>query len=245
MHLKILLLGASGRLGQKIAQKLSEKNIEFVSVTREQTASLDAFQTFLHSVRLGTKKYVLLLDVSLATVTTHIVKFLLAIENKTLDGMIIGTTGHSPEAHQVFAELSERLPICIAPNFSKGIYLLGQLLRTHITPNQNLASLAQSNRFDISLKDTHHQHKKDAPSGTALWLNQWLNLPVESIESVRTGEVIGEHSICFDAPSERIEINHKVVSRDVFAEGACDLSIHFFKKNPSSGIYSVSDIWTS
>lgn len=245
MHLKILLLGASGRLGQKIAQKLSGKNIEFIAVSREHTASLGAFQTFLHDVRCEQNAYLLLLDVSLPQVTSHIVQFLQAIEDKSFDGIIIGTTGHSHESQQAFVELSKRMPICIAPNFSKGIFLLGKMLSTHIKPSQNLATLAKSSGFDIALKETHHQHKKDAPSGTALWLNQWLGLSSDDIEAVRTGDVIGEHSIAFNAPSERIEISHKVLSRDIFAEGACDLSIHFFKKNLSSGIYSVSDIWTS
>lgn len=270
MQLKVFLLGASGRLGQKIAQKLSKNHIEFVSVLREYTESFDAFQNFIYNACLETKKYILLLDVSLPNVTHNIGNFLvemmrmrvdhkaqfnddksISLKNEftmkrwTIDGFIVGTTGHSQECRKVLTELSAHLPICLAPNFSKGIFLLSKLLNAQITQKQNFAALAQENSFHISLRDVHHKHKKDAPSGTALWLNQWLKLPSESIESIRIDDVIGEHSIFFATQNETIELSHKVTSREVFADGACDLIIHFFKKQLPSGMYSVSDIWAS
>jgi len=257
MQLTVLLLGASGRLGQTIAQKLSEQNIQFLPVTRSDVASCQAFRNFLHTVGLDANKYLLLLDVSLANVTASVAQYLSEMmqsrsdASDTLDiecmapihGFIVGTTGHSLDCQNTLRALSTHIPICVAPNFSKGIFLLGQLLSAQIANTKTFADLAQEKGFHISLRDVHHQHKKDAPSGTALWLNQWLGVPTQSIESVRTGEVIGEHAITFSAQNETIELSHKVISRDVFAHGACDLSIHFFEKKLSSGIYSVADIW--
>lgn len=254
MSLRILLLGASGRLGQKIVQKLLEHKIEFIPLSREHTTSYEAFTLLLDMVSHETKKYTVLLDVSLPTVTHTVANVLLKFlhdaanshnisTSHIIDGVIVGTTGHSQDCQTVLQSLSSYLPICLAPNFSKGIFLLGALLSAQIEKNENFSVLARKNGFQISLRDTHHQYKKDAPSGTALWLNQWLSVPKTSIESIRTGEVVGEHSIFFTAQNETIELSHKVISRDVFADGACDLSIHFFEKNLSSGMYSVSDIW--
>jgi 4-hydroxy-tetrahydrodipicolinate reductase len=141
--------------------------------------------------------------------------------------IVIGTTGHLDFAP--IQEAARYLPIFYAPNFSLGAALLNKL-----------ATLAaQYFPSDIDIIETHHTQKKDAPSGFALLLAK--NLPNPRIHSIRSGKIIGEHTVLFNTAEERITLTHEAHTRDVFAQGA--LAAARFLLNKPPGLYTMDNLF--
>jgi 4-hydroxy-tetrahydrodipicolinate reductase len=149
--------------------------------------------------------------------------------------LVIGTTGHSPDQIQALYTSSSSAPILLAPNFSVGVNLLFWLTRR--------AASVLSSEFDTEIVEMHHRLKKDAPSGTARRLAEVIaeardidyttasrhgrkgivgeRTPNEiGIHAVRGGDIVGEHTVYFAGPGERIELTHRATNRAVFANGA-------------------------
>lgn len=140
--------------------------------------------------------------------------------------IVIGTTGHvdfSP-----ILEASKHLPIFYAANFSLGIALMHQLAKL----------AAEKFPSEIDLVETHRSKKKDAPSGTALALAKTVGNA--RIHSIRTGDVVGEHTIRFQTAEERITISHEAHSRAAFARGAI-AAAHFLIGKPA-GLYGMDNL---
>ncbi len=149
--------------------------------------------------------------------------------------LLSGTTGLLDEDINALKNAALKVPVLWAPNLSYGVALMAALVRQ--------AADALGVGANITITDIHHQHKVDAPSGTALALASAVrhgcadNKPVFS--SRREGEVIGEHTVRFTLPDEVIEINHKALRRDVFAKGALRAGEWLIGQRP--GYYSTSD----
>src|SRR5215813_1805303 len=116
--------------------------------------------------------------------------------------LVIGTTGQSKEQRRIIEETAQSLPIVFASNFSVGVNVLFWLTRKAA---EHLGDL------DVEIVETHHKMKKDAPSGTAKTLAEVLKTARKMqdeipIQSIREGEVVGEHSVNFTAPGERLEL---------------------------------------
>lgn len=129
----------------------------------------------------------------------------------------IGTTGlHRPEDRTTFALLKKNTLFVCSPNFSPGVLIMSEIIK-------NFSSLLKAADFKAEgISDIHHVHKKDSPSGTAKRLQDILR-PVfgeTPIESIREGEVVGEHSVYFCSPMEDLAISHQARDREVFARGA-------------------------
>ena len=110
--------------------------------------------------------------------------------------LVIGTTGHSPEQRKIIENAAKSLPIVFASNFSVGVNALFALTRR--------AAEILGSEFEPQIVETHHKMKKDAPSGTAKTLGEILKETVKteiSIESIREGEVVGEHTVSFVGPA--------------------------------------------
>jgi 4-hydroxy-tetrahydrodipicolinate reductase len=141
--------------------------------------------------------------------------------------LVIGTTGIN---HHELIAAAHHIPLVWAPNFSLGMaqcILLAHQLAATLTP------------CTIQIVETHHIHKKDAPSGTALAIAQALggNIP---IESHRVDDAIGTHTIIFTHHNERIELTHQALSREAFAMGALLAAKKIFNKPP--GLYELKDL---
>ncbi len=240
--MKVLLLGGSGRLGHKIAEKLSEENTSFVLLSRDNTRSMDAFHKCLTNQINNTDK-VLILDVSLAPVTLFVANSLLQFSHLQNISYMVGTTDHSDDCLEKLRKVSTSIPVCIVPNFSKGILLLNELLKEKLSNGETFSQFAQKLNFTIKLTDIHHQHKQDAPSGTAKLLNASLKIPANEINSIREGEVVGTHTITLSTEFESLEITHKVTDRKVFAEGAYTLAKRFLENPKKPGMYSPINIF--
>lgn len=167
---------------------------------------------------------------------------------------VIGTTGLSAEDRAAIEAAAEYVPIVLAPNMSVGVNLLGGIVRE--------LSTKLGDSYDIEVVETHHRHKKDAPSGTALFLAraaaEGRGLELEDvatygragvaprrdgevgIHALRGGAVVGEHRVIFYSEGEEVEVVHRALSRRTFAEGA--LRAAKFAARAKPGLYSMQDV---
>lgn len=142
--------------------------------------------------------------------------------------LVCGSTQYSGATEKKLSSLQDQIPIVIASNFSKGIYHLKQLLQSF-------------DQVPKIIRDIHHIHKKDAPSGTAKSLEN-LYEPSIPIKSIREGEVSGTHEVVFQFNEEEITITHTALSRDLFAFGAIEAATFLSKKKP--GLYTMHDVYS-
>ncbi len=169
--------------------------------------------------------------------------------------MVIGTTGFTKEELAEVHELARKnFPLVQAYNMSLGINLLYKLVE--------IATRILGEDFDIEIVEAHHRMKKDAPSGTALalanviartlgWDDSTFRFCREGIigerprkeigiQTIRAGEIVGEHTVLFAGPGERLELTHRAASRDTFARGAVRAALWVVGKAP--GVYDMHDV---
>lgn len=169
--------------------------------------------------------------------------------------LVIGTTGHTPEEQAPIRAAAAKIPIVWASNYSTGVNTLFWLTR-------KTAEILGPG-FDLEVVEMHHRHKKDAPSGTADTLAHILAaVRKEQLEkvirygrqgitgertneeigmhSLRGGDVVGDHTVIFAGPGERVELTHKASSRDILANGALRAAQWVVGKTP--GIYDMQDV---
>jgi 4-hydroxy-tetrahydrodipicolinate reductase len=169
--------------------------------------------------------------------------------------MVIGTTGLSAEHKREVAAAGRKIPIVIAPNMSMGVNLLFHLLAT--------AARITAADFDIEIVEAHHHLKKDAPSGTALKLAEiaaaargWDLADTAKycregmigarpqreigIQTVRAGDIVGDHTVIIAGPGERIELTHRAHSREPLAQGAARAAAWIAGR--AAGTYDMQDV---
>jgi 4-hydroxy-tetrahydrodipicolinate reductase len=181
----------------------------------------------------------ILCDVTLPQGTVSLCRSLLAQDTEVLKnarGLVIGTTGHAPTELEVIQKLSQRIPVMLVPNFSRGVFLFEQLLRAKTEGGLTVAQLARSLGFDLACWESHHSKKLDAPSGTAKRLADLADIPLEAIASNRVGHVIGEHAILISGEGEELRLSHIAHQRRLFALGAADLCQRLFAANAKPGL---------
>lgn len=212
---QVSVLGADGKLGKLIVEKVKSDNNLFYgcSITREFDLS-----------EIVTKNSVII-DVSSPNGTKELISKLL--ENEKYVPVIIGTTGDMDM--ELINNYSKKAPIALISNFSDGI-------PTILEFSNILNRLSDS--WKCKLVEKHHVNKKDMPSGTALsWINS-LNRECET-ESIREGEIFGEHKLVLFNDSEEIVIEHKAKNRDIFAEGS--LKYIDWIQTLDAGLYDKKD----
>lgn len=181
----------------------------------------------------------------------------LALALKRNLALVSGSTGLVSTQRTALAVASKSIPILCAANFSLGAALLARLAR------EAAAKLGRD--FEVEILETHHRAKRDAPSGTAIMLGEAVAAergttladagrlgrgpddppPARGeigIASLRLGDVVGEHTVTFAGPGERIELTHRATSRDVFAIGA--LRAAQWLKGRAPGLYTMDDVLT-
>ena len=166
--------------------------------------------------------------------------------------MVIGTTGLEGEHRTAIEAAAERVPVVLAPNMSIGINVLLELV--------SLAARMVGPAFDLELCETHHRMKKDAPSGTALRLLEALRQartdcdpvfarhgiigarrPEEiGVQTLRGGDVVGEHTVFLFGEGERLELTHRATDRGIFVSGAVRAATWLLDREP--GLYSMADV---
>jgi 4-hydroxy-tetrahydrodipicolinate reductase len=150
--------------------------------------------------------------------------------------MVIGTTGLDAQQAEQIKSASEKIPIVFASNMSVGVNILFKLTQ--------IAAERTGRAYTINMTEAHHVHKKDAPSGTAKTLaeiaEQASGKAVDDIESIREGDIIGDHSVTFESDEDIITISHHAKNRDIFAKGA--LVAAKFLADKKSGLYNMQDV---
>lgn len=169
--------------------------------------------------------------------------------------VVSGSTGFTPEQRAEAETFAEKIPVVLAPNMSVGVNACFKLLKE--------AAKILGDDFDVEVVELHHNKKKDSPSGTAVRMgevvaeelgrdyNKVANFHREGMcgerskdeigmQTVRGGDIIGEHTVYFIGMGERIEISHRAMSRDMFARGAARACQWIAGKGP--GIYDMQDV---
>lgn len=169
--------------------------------------------------------------------------------------LVSGSTGFTPEQKAQVAKHAEQIPVVLAPNMSVGVNACFKLLKE--------AAQILGDDFDVEVVELHHNKKKDSPSGTAVRMgevvaeslgrdyNQVANYHREGMcgerskeeigmQTVRGGDIVGEHTVYFIGMGERIEISHRAMSRDMFARGATRACLWLDGKTP--GLYDMQDV---
>ncbi len=170
--------------------------------------------------------------------------------------LVVGTTGLEPEEQRAIEEAARRIPIVRSPNMSVGMNLLFALV-------EKAAAALRGKGYDCEIIERHHRHKKDAPSGSALWLGEaaargfeWDlkqaaqhgrygntgERPAQQIgfHAVRGGDIVGDHTVMFATDGEMLELSHRATSRDAFAVGALRAAAWVIGQKP--GLYSMRDV---
>lgn len=214
--MRVLLLGAKGRLGSEIGSALAERGHLASPLGKAETAHA------LDHLRAQVKPYVFV-DVSLPEGTLPWVEAFAALEPEVRGlcrGLLVGTTGFKAHELKTLESLDGRLPWCLVSNFSAGVHLFEELLGAKTQDGRTVADLARALGFDLALWESHHTRKLDAPSGTAKSLATAAGIPEERISATRVGHVIGEHVVFASAEGEELRIQHIAHTRALFARGA-------------------------
>ena len=158
---------------------------------------------------------------------------ILALCSERGAALVSGTTGLDAAQREQLQHASTRIPVLWAANFSLGVAVLGDLVER--------AARALPG-WDCDIVESHHVHKKDVPSGTALALGAAAELggATPSYASLRAGDIVGEHFVQFTGLGERIELNHRATDRDIFARGALHAAARLPGRAP--GLYRLRDL---
>ena len=245
--------GCMGRMGQQLI-KSSKKNKSFNLKTLTENWHIN---TKVHGIKpefnteVAFKKTDLIIDFTIPKCTLEVLK----IASKLKKKVVIGTTGFNRSQESQIKKYSKKIPILKAGNMSLGVNLLMYLTE--------IASKSLNEDYLSKIFEVHHKHKLDYPSGTALMLGKgiangkgknlysmigkkFLNKKTFpygkkiNFNSVRKGEIIGEHEVTFSSGKEIITLNHEAFDRALYSDGALTAARWLMKKKP--GLYSMRDL---
>tara|TARA_Y100000992_G_scaffold285693_1_gene236908 strand:- start:623 stop:1399 length:777 start_codon:yes stop_codon:yes gene_type:complete len=251
--INLAITGCLGRMGQQLIRSAkNNKSFKIVSLTESRIVSrkISGIKLELNTDN-AFKKASVIVDFTIPKCTMQVLK----IASKLKKRVVIGTTGFSKKEENLIKKYSRKIPILKAGNMSLGVNLLMYLTE--------IASKSLSDNFLTKVYEVHHKHKKDHPSGTALMLGKgiadgknknfysmmgkkYLNKKIFpygkkiNFNSIRKGNIIGEHEVKFSNGKEIVTLNHESFDRALYSEGALTASKWLLKKKP--GLYSMRDL---
>jgi len=229
---RLLIHGASGRMGQALLRLAAEDDrLQVIAaVTRRAPAppTMAGVPYFTSGELTGVPGFDVAIDFSLPAGFGAILR--LCVERKA--GFVSGTTGLDTQQQNALTDAAAHIPLVWASNFSLGVAVLSDLVER---------TAAQLPGWDCDIVESHHRHKLDAPSGTALSLGAAAEQggATPRYASLRAGDIVGEHLAQFTGLGERVELTHRATNRDIFARGA----LHVAKALPgrAPGQHRVRD----
>ena len=263
---RVAVTGAAGRMGKTIIEALQQNNAMTLSaaIIEPQSSLIGADAGELAGVgKLGVAlagsladvvdDFDLLIDFTGPEVTMQNVAFCAEHGKK----IVIGTTGLDDGQKEKLQQAAQKTAIVFAPNMSVGVNLCFKLLEVAAK------ALGEDSGYDIEVVEAHHRHKVDAPSGTALRMGEVVAdalgrdlkecavygregitgaRPPRQIgfETIRAGDVVGDHTVLFATEGERIEITHKASSRMTFAKGAVRAA--GWLESKQTGLFDMQDV---
>ncbi len=251
--INLSISGCMGRMGQQLI-KSSKKNRDFKIVSLTENKLIERKIAGLKPSRNSInafKKTNVIIDFTIPKCTLEILK----IASKLKKRVVIGTTGFSKKEEYLIQNFSKKIPILKAGNMSLGVNLIMYLTE--------IASKSLGDNFLSKIYEVHHKHKIDYPSGTALMLGKgiangknknFINLIGKkylnkksfpyakkiNFNSIRKGEIIGEHEVRFSSGKEIIKLNHESFDRALYSEGALTAATWLMSKK--AGLYSMRDL---
>jgi len=251
--INLAITGCMGRMGQQlIKSSRSDKNFKLIALTENRLINkkISGIRPDLNS-KNAFKKANIIIDFTIPKCTLEVLK----IASKLKKKVVIGTTGFSKKEENLIKKYSRKIPILKAGNMSLGINLLMYLTE--------IASKSLGDNFLSKVFEVHHRHKKDHPSGTALMLGKsiatgkrkdfyklvgkkYLNkktFPYSkkiNFNSIRKGEIVGNHKVFFSSGKETIALDHEAFDRTLYAEGAFTAAKWLMGKKP--GLYSMRNV---
>ncbi len=247
------ITGCMGRMGQQLIKNSKKNNrVKLYSLTEDRIISKKIYniKPQLNSED-AFKNTDVIIDFTMPKCTFEVLK----IASKLKKRVVIGTTGFTKKEESLIKSYSKRIPILKAGNMSLGINLLMYLTE--------IASGSLGNKYLSKIFEVHHKYKKDFPSGTALMLGKGIAIGKNkdfykilgkkylnknsfpygnkiNFNSIRKGEIIGEHEVLFSNKKEIIKLNHEAFDRSLYSEGALTAAIWLMNKK--SGLYSMRDL---
>ena len=251
--INLAITGCMGRMGQQLI-KSSKKNKKFKLITLTENRSVNRkFNGVMPELNSENafKKVDAIIDFTVPNCTLEILKIAFKLKKR----VVIGTTGFSQKQENQIKKYARQIPILKAGNMSLGVNLLMYLTE--------IASKSLNDEYLSKIFEVHHKHKKDYPSGTALMLGKGIadgknknlynligkkflnkkSFPYGkkiNFNSIRKGEIIGEHEVKFSSGKEIITLNHEAFDRTLYSDGALTASEWLMKKKP--GLYSMRDL---
>ncbi|MCG5535354.1 4-hydroxy-tetrahydrodipicolinate reductase [Ectothiorhodospira mobilis] len=261
---RIAIVGAGGRMGRVLIEAVQETPDLELAVATERSSS------GLLDTDAGTMAGVGPLGVTLEPdLEAAVGRFDTVIDFTRPEGslahleicrrhgraMVLGTTGFDEEQKAAIEQAAREIPVVFAPNMSVGVNLCLKLLDT--------AARILGDEVDVEIVEAHHRHKVDAPSGTALRMGEVVASALGrdlkecavygregvtgerdrrsiGFETIRAGDIVGEHTVMFAGPGERVELSHKASSRMTFAQGAVRAA-RWLQGRPA-GLYDMQDV---
>ena len=252
-NINLTITGCMGRMGQQLIKTVKkEKGYKIYSLTEYKIINKKFYGIKpQHNTENAFKKTDVIIDFTVPKCTFEVLK----IASKLNKRVVIGTTGFTKKEEALIKFFSKKIPILKAGNMSLGINLLMYLTE--------IASKSLGEKYLSKVFEVHHKHKKDYPSGTALMLGKGIavgknkefykmigkkylnkkNFPYGNkinFNSIRKGEIIGEHEVLFSSGKEIIKLNHEAFDRALYSEGALSAASWLMKKKP--GLYSMRDL---
>ena len=251
--INLAVTGCLGRMGQQIIKSVKiDENFKLTSLTESKKINkkINGIEIDLNTEKV-LKRSDLIIDFTIQKCTLEVLKIASKLKKKG----DIGTTGFTKKEESSIKKYSKKIAILKAGNMSLGINLLMYLTE--------IASSSLGKNFLSKIYEVHHKHKKDFPSGTALMLGRgiaigknknfykilgkrYLNkkkFPFSNkinFNSIRKGEIIGEHEVKFSSGKEIITLNHEAFDRTLYSEGALSAAKWLINKKP--GLYSMRDL---
>ena len=251
--IRLTITGCMGRMGKQLAKSSKkDKSFKIVSLTESKLIKkkIGNILPQLNSIK-SLEDTDVIIDFTIPKCTLEVLK----IASKLNKRLVIGTTGFTRKQELIIKNYSKKMPILKAGNMSLGINLLMYLTE--------ISARSLNKNFKSKVFEIHHKHKKDYPSGTALMLGNGIakgkgvnfinligkkylnkkNFPYGTkinFNSIRRGEIIGEHEVKFSSGKEIITLNHEAFDRALYSEGALVAAKWLMKKK--SGLYSMRDL---
>ncbi len=262
--LEIAVTGAAGRMGRSLIQACADNEQVKLAAALEYAGSSLLAADAGEMAGIGKNGVLLQADINQLIADFHTLidftrpqatlqNLASCVENGK--NMVIGTTGFSDEEKQQIKAAAASIAIVFAPNMSVGVNLCFKLL--------DIAARVLGDNVDIEVLEAHHRHKVDAPSGTALRMGEVVaealgrdlqacavygrqgqigerKSSTIGFETIRAGDIVGDHTVLFADIGERVEITHKASSRLTFANGA--LRAACWLQNKNTGLYDMQDV---
>ena len=250
--INLAITGCMGRMGQQIIKSVkSDRSFKLVALTesRKINKKINGIKIDFNTEQTLRKSNVII-DFTVPRCTFEILR----IATKLKKRVVVGTTGFTHKEEVLIKKFSKKIPILKAGNMSLGINLLMYLAE--------IVSASLDKKFLSKILEIHHKHKKDYPSGTALMLGKGIAIGKNknfnkligkkylnkktfpygnkiNFNSLRKGEIVGEHEVKFSSGKEIITLNHEAFDRTLYSEGALSAAKWLMTKSP--GLYSMRD----